>query len=284
MSKLLVTIATIAFCLIAPAPTVAQNTGERSRPLIIAHRGGAKESTENTIAAFQRAIKIGAEGIETDLRLTRDGQVVIYHDERFGRVEGKKTDKPGTLISDLTYAELAASTLFPVGDDHGGRRVPTLNDLLQEVKSGLLNIEIKRGDRYDELVDKTIAILKSSSALDRVVLEPPDVATAGKLRAALGQRLKLHINPAYDSSLSYDDSLKNVLGFKPHSISVSYKKVSWEIIDLAHQAGVEVWVWTVDLPTIAQAVTLLGADAIKTDSPTLLLDTLRKGRGSIGRP
>jgi glycerophosphoryl diester phosphodiesterase len=246
--------------------------------LIIAHRGGAKESTENTIEAFQRAIRIGASGIETDIRLTRDGVVVIYHDELFGRVEGLAAPQRSRKVSEMTYTELSAGTLAPVGDDSGGRRVPTLEDLLAKVRSGLLNIELKRGARFDELVDKTISILKRSGALDRIVLEPPDLNTAQKLREALGPELKLHINPAYDQSISLDASLKRVLEFKPHSISVSYKKLSWEIVDLAHRAGVEVWVWTVDSPEVAQAMRLLGVDAVKTDRPTLLLDIVRNGR------
>jgi glycerophosphoryl diester phosphodiesterase len=234
-------------------------------PLVIAHRGGAQESTENTIAAF-----------ETDLRLTRDGVVVVYHDEKVGRVEGLPLKEQTRPVSDVTYAELAARTLKPVGDDAGGRRVPTLDELLGGVKAGLLNIELKRGARFDELVDKVIAALKNSPALDRVVLEPPDLQTAQKLRAALGARLKLHVNPGYDTSADFVTALKRVLAFKPHSISVSYKKLSWEIVDLAHRAGVEVWVWTVDTPEIAEAARLLGADAIKTDKPTLLLNLFNR--------
>lgn len=254
----------------SPAPSRVRTTK------IIAHRGGALESTENTIAAFQRAGRIGAQGIETDIRLTRDGVVAVYHDERHGRVEGLATDRTSPLISDLTYAQLTEKSLKPVGDDHGGRRVPTLGDLLREVKTGWLNIELKRCDRFDELVDKTIEILRKSPAIDRVVLEPPDVPTATKLRNALGPSLKLHINPGYDSSLPYEASFKNVLSFKPHSLSISYKKLSWEMVDLAHKAGVEVWVWTVDSPEVAEAMALLGVDAIKTDAPTKMLEIVRK--------
>ena len=259
------------------APSTANSQSTRPKtPKIIAHRGGALESTENTIAAFQRAIRIGAAGIETDIRLTRDGVVVVYHDDRQGRVEGLPVDQSSPLISDLTYAELTARPLKTVGDDKGGRRVPTLEDLLKEVKSGLLNIELKRCERFDELVDKTIEIQRKSAAIDRVVLEPPNIPTAIKLRNALGPSLKLHINPGYDSSTSYDASVKNVIAFKPHSLSVSYKKLSWEIVDLAHKGGAEVWVWTVDSTQVASAMTLLGVDAIKTDLPTKMLEVVKK--------
>lgn len=251
---------------------------ETHKPLVIAHRGGALESTENTIGAFQRAVKIGADGIETDIRLTRDGVVVVYHDEYFGRVEGLPERQRTRLISDLTYSELTAQTLIPIGDDNGSRRVPTLNDLLGNVKSVLLNIELKRCARFDELVNKTIATLKGFPELDRVVLETPDIETAQKVRAAIGPRLKLHINPGYDDSVPYSQALERVLKFKPHSVSVSFKKLSREIVELAHKAGVEVWVWTVNSPNISQAMALLGVDAIKTDQPTSLLNLFRTSR------
>lgn len=246
------------------------------KPLIIAHRGGAMESTENTIAAFERAAHIGAAGIETDIRLTRDGVVVVYHDDYYGRVEGLAPAQRTRLISDMNYSDLSAQTLMPVGEDTGGRRVPTLNDLLARVKTGLLNIELKRCERFDDLVDKTIAAMKNFADLDRVVLEAPDLKTAEKLRAALGGRIKLHINPGYDGTVPYSESLERVLKFRPHSISVSYKKLSQEIVEIAHKAGVEVWVWTVDSADIAQAMRLLGVDAIKTDKPTMLIDLFKK--------
>lgn len=251
----------------------------RSRPLIIAHRGGARESTENTIEAFQRATRIGADGIETDLRLTRDGVVVIYHDEIFGRVEGLPKPLQTRPVAEMTYSELRASALTPVGDDTGRRYVPTLADVLSKVNTGLLNIEIKRGKNYDELVEKTIAVLKSHrNALDRVVLEPPDLKTAERLRKELGESLKLHINPAYDTSVPFQESLLKVLKFQPHSISVNYKKVSMELVELAHRANVEVWAWTLDSPEIAQALWTLRVDAIKTDAPTALLNAFRRTR------
>jgi len=261
----------------ARSVTVNQGVGgEGHKPMVIAHRGGALESTENTIGAFQRAVKIGADGIETDIRLTRDGIVVVYHDDYFGRVEGLPERQRTRLISDLTYSEVSAQTLIPVGDDNGTRRVPTLPELLNNVKSVLLNIELKRCARFDDLVNKTIGTLRGFPELDRVVLEIPDLETAQKVRSAIGPRLKLHINPGYDSSVPFTQSLERVLKFKPHSVSVSFRKLSREIVELAHAAGVEVWVWTVNSPDIAQAMALLGVDAIKTDKPTMLLDLFRR--------
>ena len=270
--------------LIQPQLAVGRPDGlEPHKPLVIAHRGGASESTENTIAAFQRAVKIGAAGIETDIRLTRDGVVVVYHDEYFGRVEGLPERQRTRRVSDLNYSELAASPLVPVGDDNGSRHVPTLDDLLANVKSVLLNIELKRCARFDELVNKTISALKSFREIDRIVLETPDLVTAEKVRAALGRRMKLHINPGYDDKVPYSEALERVLKFRPHSISVSYKKLSTEIVELAHKSGVEVWVWTVNNPEIAQAMALLGVDAVKTDTPSVLKDLFGRLHSSTER-
>ena len=278
---LLAFILTLAFVALPgwpPRQVVAQVVA-KNRPLIIAHRGGAKEATENTVEAFQRAASIGSDGIETDLRLTRDGIVVIYHDEIFGRVEGLPKPLQTRQVADMTYAELRANPLTAVGSDSGRRYVPTLEDLLAKVKTGLLNIEIKRGARYDELVEKTIVVLRNHrSALDRVVLEPPDLKTAEKLRKELGESLKLHINPAYDTGVPFAESLEKVLKFKPHSISVNYKKISMELVERAHRADVEVWAWTLDSPEIAQALWALRVDAIKTDAPTVLLNAFKKQR------
>jgi glycerophosphoryl diester phosphodiesterase len=251
-----------------PAHTQREAPGPRAnKPLIIAHRGGALESTENTIAAFQRAFRVGADGIETDIRLTRDGVVVVYHDEVFGRVEGLPRGQRTRLVSDMTYDTLSAQTLIPVGEDTGGRRVPTLNDLLAQVRGGLLNIELKRGAKFEDLVKKTIAILQGYAELDRIVLEAPDLDTAKKLRKALGQRLKLHINPEYDHTVPLRDSLKQVLKFKPHSVSIAYKLLARDMVEQAHRAGVEVWVWTVNDNAVAERMRELGADAIKTQYP-----------------
>jgi glycerophosphoryl diester phosphodiesterase len=259
-----------------PSAANAQATLRGNKTQVVAHRGGAKESTENTIAAFTRAIKIGADGIETDLRLTRDGVIVIYHDDRFGRVEGLAPAQRTRSVAEMTYAELSAQALLPVGEDTGGRRVPTLQDVLATIKTGWLNLELKRGLRFDELVDKTISALRAFPDLDRVVLETPDLKTAEKMRKAFGPRLKLHINPAFDGTPLFDKTLKRVLKFKPHSISVAYERLSRQIVEAAHRAGVEVWVYTVNAPDIAQTMRLMGADAVKTDSPLMLIELFKR--------
>jgi glycerophosphoryl diester phosphodiesterase len=134
---------------------------------------------------------------------------------------------------------------------------------------------LKRCAKFDDLVKKTIAILKGYAELDRIVLEAPDLDTAKTLRKALGPQLKLHINPEYDHTVPVRDSLKRLLKFKPHSVSIAYKLLARDMVESAHRAGVEVWVWTVNDNGVAERMRELGVDAIKTDRPKTLMDLFR---------
>ena len=87
-------------------------------------------------------------------------------------------------------------------------------------------------------------------------------------------------NPEYDHAVPLRDSLKQLLKFKPHSVSISYKLLARDMVESAHRAGVEVWVWTVNDTGVAEHMRELGADAIKTDRPTTLMNLFRGDRTS----
>src|SRR5262249_20708630 len=96
------------------------------------------------------------------------------------------------------------------------------------------------------------------------------------LRDGLGTRLKLHINPGNDTSMPFQESLEKILKFKPHSLSINYKKVSLELIKKANAAEVEAWPWTLTSPEMPQGLAVMHVDAIKTDTPTALLNVFNK--------
>lgn len=120
------------------------------QPSIIAHRGASGLAPENTLPAFRGAIEAGADGIELDVHLTRDGHVVVHHDYRisreWARLDGEWLDAPGPAVRDLTLAEVQR---YDVGrlrpfSDYGkrypdylpadGTRIPTLSDVLALVR------------------------------------------------------------------------------------------------------------------------------------------------------
>src|SRR5205814_5101727 len=151
--------------------------GERVRCLVIAHRGASGTHPENTLAAFRRAVELGADMIELDVQLTRDGEVVVFHDATLERT----TDGAGA-VSDRTLAEirrLDAGAWF--GPAFRGTRVPTLAEVLAAV--GLpVNVELKPvGD--DGLEARALAVVESAGALARVVFSSFDAGALERLRA-----------------------------------------------------------------------------------------------------
>src|SRR5215213_6660771 len=130
------------------------------KPLIIAHRGASALAPENTFAAFRRAIADGAEGIEFDVRLTKDGTPVVFHDATLARLTTRKN-----LVSNLTTEELQkidVGSWFTrrganhSGDDFSGETIPTLDGLLDFLKDykGLIYIELKCRESETEKISK----------------------------------------------------------------------------------------------------------------------------------
>lgn len=116
----------------------------KDRPLVWAHRGASADALENTLAAFDEAERQGAEGIECDLRLSRDGTPVVFHDEDLRRLGGLPV-----AVRDLDAADLLAQGLR---DRPGGRegRIPTLEEAVRSTSARMLwNLELKV-DRYAE--------------------------------------------------------------------------------------------------------------------------------------
>ncbi|HEX8638621.1 MAG TPA: glycerophosphodiester phosphodiesterase family protein, partial [Pyrinomonadaceae bacterium] len=137
-------------------------SSEIEKPLIIAHRGASALAPENTLAAFRRAIIDGAEGIEFDVRLSKDGAPVVFHDADLKRVGAKNG-----LIGDYTSEELGK---IDVGSWFNRRKpdkadekfsretVPTLQETLNFLRSfqGLIYVELKCGENEAERLSKTV--------------------------------------------------------------------------------------------------------------------------------
>ncbi|MFF2890436.1 glycerophosphodiester phosphodiesterase [Paenibacillus sp. NPDC057967] len=134
-----------------------------------AHRGASAYCPENTMAAFRHAIELGATGIETDVQRTKDGRLVLIHDESL-----KRTTGDGRLVKDVDYNELAgldAGSWF--SDSYAGERVPLLDELLELVKNtGLvINLELKNGVvPYKGIEAEVIAMVQEHGLGDRIIL------------------------------------------------------------------------------------------------------------------
>jgi len=240
----------------------------------IAHRGGSKLSPENTLAAFGRAASRGVDASEWDVRLSRDGEVVVIHDETVDRT----TDRSGR-VADFTADELAALDAgYHFGAEDGfprrgqGIGVPRLGDALLQWPTMPFVIEIK-GDRVSD-VDRVLAVVRASGAEGRVILGGFD---AGVLRAVRTVTRGLATSA---SSLEVRAALRRAMVFlRPRPTGYQAFQVPHvfrgrrilrrSFVQAARRAGIPVHVWVVDDPAEMHTLLNWGVAGLISDRPDL---------------
>lgn len=255
---------------------------DRSAPLGFAHRGGAALFPENTVLAFQRGFGLGCPALELDVRVTRDGQLVVLHDETVDRT----TSGRGRIaaLSLVQAQRLDAGFHFHDGSGHAfrgqGLTIPTLDEVVRAVPDALFNVELKVPGAAELLLD----VIRRHDLAGRVLVaahvhpilcdfrrRAPGIATSASRReafcwralAALGRPVK---NPPY----------------RALQVPIRYRGVpvlTASSVAEARAAGVRVHAWTIDSPGTMRALLELGVDGIMTDRPDILvrvLDTSRR--------
>jgi glycerophosphoryl diester phosphodiesterase len=251
-----------------------------SRPLVFGHRGGSRLAPENTLAAFDRGVAEGVDGLELDVRLARDGEVMVCHDARLDRT----CDATGA-IADMTASELArvdAGYRFTPGDGTHpfrarGVTVPTLRGLLARYPQHPCIVEMK--DNTPAMARATVDVIREAGALGRVCLGS---FSADVLRDA--RRLA----PETTSSGSRDEVYRAVIcsriGRLPpfrryQALQVPEQRsgirvVTPRFVRAAHRAGVPVHVWIVDRAEDIRRLLDWGVDAVITDRPDVAVKTV----------
>lgn len=221
-----------------------------ARPLLIAHRGAPRERPENTLPSFLRALELGADGIELDVHGSRDGVLVVHHDEvpraiaPSGRLAGRRIDS-------LTFDELQG---FAVG---GSALIPTLNEVLAVVKGrALLFIELKVAGIEEPVVEA----IRASAAPDRCAVHSFDHAVVQRVR---------ELAPEIRRGILFDRALPELAASIRETGALDVWP-QWALVDAAlvetvHAAGARVIPWTVNRTEAARSLAALGVDAICTD-------------------
>jgi len=255
----------------------------RDRSLVLAHRGGARLRPENTIAAFDHALELGADGLELDVRLSRDGQVVVHHDATVDRT----TDGRGPVAAlDATeLARLDAGARFGAAEGFPfrgrGLGVPTLAEVLARYRGVPLIVEMKANS--EALAEATVREVAAAGAggvvalgsfhprLQRVAraLAPdvPSSAARPEVRLAL-----------YGSWVGWPIRRPPYRAFQVPERFGRYRVVTPRFVRAAHRAGVVVQVWTVNDEADMRRLLDWGVDAIITDRPDLAVQ-VRNGHG-----
>jgi glycerophosphoryl diester phosphodiesterase len=245
--------------------------------LVYAHRGGAALRPENTIAAFDHGLSFGADGLEFDVHLSRDGLVVVHHDDTLERTTGVSG-----RLSDRTADELArldAGFTFQ-GEQGSGRNgypyrglglgIPRLRDVLSRYPSARFIIELKTSE--PELARRTIDDIRAASAVDRVALgsfywRALHAARAYEPRIPTGASQEATRWALYRSWIRLPLGRTGYREFQvPERVGLN-TIVSPRFIAHAHRSGVSVKVWTVNVESDMRRLLQWGADAIISDRP-----------------
>jgi len=260
------------------------------RPIAFAHRGGAGDAPENTLAAFEIARALGYRYLETDAHLTRDGVLVAFHDERLDRV----TDRTGA-IAELAIAEVEAADAGYAFSSDGGRsfrfrgrgiRVPRLEEILVRWADARVNIDPKS----DACVGPLAALLDRLGAWDRVCLGSFSDNRLRRLRALGRGRACTSMGPraVAVARLTTTGTVMRRLGADCIQVPVRQGPapiVTERFVSAAHRAGLAVHVWTINEEASIDRLLDIGVDGIMTDRLRVLRDVLtRRGQWNGSPP
>jgi len=233
-----------------------------SRPLVFAHRGGGALAPENTIEAFDNGLRLGADGLELDVRLSRDGDVVVHHDRTLDRT----TALSGPIVS-RTTAELTRAG------------VPLLSDVLDRYRDVPIIIELKVN--RVELAAAAVAVVRRAGASRRVcfgafgrrVLRAVRAMEPAAATSAAREEVRWALYRSWCrwpvSRVAYD-------GYQIPEWAGRTRVVSPRFVAFAHGAGLGVQVWTVDREDDARRLIAWGVDALITDRPDIIVPIVRE--------
>jgi glycerophosphoryl diester phosphodiesterase len=239
-------------------------------PLVLGHRGASYDAPENTIAAFTLARQQGADGVELDTMLTRDGVPIVIHDFTLD-----KTTNGSGLVKEH---DLRAIKLLDAGSHYDfqfrNERVPTLDEAFEALgRELIINVELKtRAWRADGLELAVLNVIRRHNAANRVIVSSFNPFALRRFRA-----LAPHIPIGY--LYAPDEPIYLRYGWfmiglphearHPHHSLVDERFMAW-----ARSAKYRVHVWTVDDPQRIRQLRDLGVDAVITNRPDVALEAL----------
>ena len=242
-------------------------------PVIIAHRGASKQAPENTMAAFRRAMELGAGGIELDVHLSKDGHLMVTHDEQVDRTSDGKG-----LVRDKTFSELRSLDFGSwFSESFKGEKIPELHEVLELIGdwNGILNIEIKNGPIFYPGIEKAV-----SDEMTRFNMEQRTIVSSFN-HYSLAEIRK--INPAVKTAPLYMAGLFEPWEYARRigacAIHPLFYNIIPEIMKGCRMNGIMVNPFTVDQPEYIKAMAAAGVDGIITNVPDIALNILKEMGG-----
>lgn len=243
----------------------------------VAHRGGAQLAPENTLAAFLNALTLPIDAIELDVHLSRDGHVVVIHDNHVH----KRTKGSGNILDlDLSYLRSLDAAAKHPGGWHAPEQIPTLSEVLELAKGRTqVYIEIKLSRRgrthksYPNIAEKVIELVHSSGMSDHVLIISFDwmILPIIKSLEPTMQTGMLVSNKVWNSRANDGMQLliEKAAEYGCEWINMDYKLFSSEMPQTVHNHGLRLGLWTVNSEEDMLRFAAAGVDSLTSDRPDL---------------
>ena len=240
------------------------SVSNQAQTKIIAHRGFSDIAPENTLIAFQKAIKVGADYFELDVHQTKDGVLVVIHDKTVDRTSsnGKKGEIKEKTLSELQKVKVGLSSKF--GEKYSNEKVPTLQEALELAKGKIkVCVELK----VEEIEASVIHLLNELDMIDKVIIFSFHDKSLINIR-----KLNPNIKTLFLKGTANFKTLDYVKEINANAIGVGYDtKITKEFISYARKNNIEVFKWTVNKEQEMKKLIDLNIDGIITNKPDLAL-------------
>jgi glycerophosphoryl diester phosphodiesterase len=237
---------------------------DKHKFMISAHRGASGWAPENTLAAFKKAIEMKSDYSELDVHLSKDGQVVLMHDDSLRRTTGTRAAVWDLTLADLKHLD-AGSWFAP---EFKGEPIPTLTEVIRLVKGKMkLNIEIKISRTEPDIAQKVIDIVRAEKFTQDVMITSFDKATVEQV---------LQLAPELPVGFIFNEkNTVDVFAGAWPILSSKYTLVDAEFVKKARMAGKKIHAWTVNDEATMSKLVDLRIDGIITNYPDRLVNVLQ---------
>jgi glycerophosphoryl diester phosphodiesterase len=243
------------------------------RPLVLGHRGASQDAPENTLAAFRLALAQGADGFELDVWRCGSGELVVVHDADAARTTGVKFRISRTPWSELRRLDAGAWR----GDRFAGERLPLLPEVLEELPSAIVNVELKAEGAGDPRLAAAVARLARDPRFAGRLLvssfDPLLVAVTRALAPRAAAGLLFAADQAWVAHLALARVLRPAALHPERTLAAPSRIAAWKA------AGFAVHVWTVDRDDDVVALCAAGVDGVISNRPAAAREAVRRATG-----
>ncbi len=265
----------------------ARTVGE-NWPANFAHRGASARAPENTLGAFRLAMEVGAGGLELDVHMTLDGEIVVIHDATVDRTTNGSGAVARMTLDEIQALDAGYSFSPDGGSTHPyrgrGLRVPRLAEVYEEFPDAPVNIEIKEAQPGAE--EAVLGVIREAGAVGRTLVASNRHGVVRRFRRISGGRILTAASRREIARFYLLSRLRLERLYRPAydalQVPLEYRGtrvVTPRFLEAAHARGVRVDVWTINDPGEMRRLLDLGADVIMTDRPEMLAGVL-EGRRS----